>query len=196
MRQGVWCLLPVALNAVPIHTQCSDHYLGEEASWLALSSHSAPINHTHTRTNSSSHETHGNQRFLRATSPGLVQKFVFWPLAYVCELLHRNVGRVSPSLLLGRCLGGQRVGWESEVGMKARDAGRCILLDRSTGIVQSEPDLLSLLSCTESLVNPIPSAISLFNTASFPQHRHLQHGNPSVNILATSTIRNPRPLLE
>jgi hypothetical protein len=78
MRQGVWCLLPVALNAVPIHTQCSDHYLGEEASWLALSSHSAPINHTHTRTNSSSHETHGNQRFLRATSPGLCSIVFFW----------------------------------------------------------------------------------------------------------------------
>ena len=34
MRQGVWCLLPVVLNAVPIHTQCSDHYLRDEASWL------------------------------------------------------------------------------------------------------------------------------------------------------------------
>ena len=33
-RQGVWCLLPVVLNAVPIHTQCSDHYLRDEASWL------------------------------------------------------------------------------------------------------------------------------------------------------------------
>jgi hypothetical protein len=34
MRQGVWCLLPVVLNAVPIHTQCCDHYLRDEASWL------------------------------------------------------------------------------------------------------------------------------------------------------------------
>ena len=34
MRQGVWCLLPVVLNAVPIHSQCSDHYLRNEASWL------------------------------------------------------------------------------------------------------------------------------------------------------------------
>jgi hypothetical protein len=34
MRQGVWCLLPVVLNAVPIHTQFSDHYLRDEASWL------------------------------------------------------------------------------------------------------------------------------------------------------------------
>jgi dUTPase len=34
MRQGVWCLLPVVLNAVPIHTQCSDHYLRDQASWL------------------------------------------------------------------------------------------------------------------------------------------------------------------
>ena len=44
-RQGVWCLLPVVLNAVPIHTQCSDHYLRGEASWLSLKL--APINHTH-----------------------------------------------------------------------------------------------------------------------------------------------------
>jgi hypothetical protein len=35
MRQGAWCLLPVVLNAVPIHTQCSDHYLRDEASWLS-----------------------------------------------------------------------------------------------------------------------------------------------------------------
>ena len=34
MRQGVWRLLPVVLNAVPIHTQCCDHYLRDEASWL------------------------------------------------------------------------------------------------------------------------------------------------------------------
>jgi hypothetical protein len=33
-EQGMWCLLPVVLNAVPIHTQCSDHYLRDEASWL------------------------------------------------------------------------------------------------------------------------------------------------------------------
>jgi len=45
IRQGVWCLLPVVLNAVPIHTQCSDHYLRGEASWLSLKL--APINHTH-----------------------------------------------------------------------------------------------------------------------------------------------------
>ena len=32
MRQGVWRLLPVVLNAVPIHTQCCDHYLRDEAS--------------------------------------------------------------------------------------------------------------------------------------------------------------------
>jgi hypothetical protein len=29
----VWCLLPMVLNAVPIHIQCSD-YLRDEASWL------------------------------------------------------------------------------------------------------------------------------------------------------------------
>ena len=34
MRQGVWRLLPVVLNAVPIRTQCCDHYLRDEASWL------------------------------------------------------------------------------------------------------------------------------------------------------------------
>ena len=34
MKQGVWRLLPVVLNAVPIHTQCCDHYLRDEASWL------------------------------------------------------------------------------------------------------------------------------------------------------------------
>ena len=34
LRQGVWCLLPVVFNAVPIHTQYSDHYLRDEASWL------------------------------------------------------------------------------------------------------------------------------------------------------------------
>ncbi len=34
MRQGAWCLLPVVLNAAPIHTQCIDHYLKDEASWL------------------------------------------------------------------------------------------------------------------------------------------------------------------
>jgi hypothetical protein len=58
MRQGVWCLLPVVLNAVPILTQCSHHYLRDEASWLWQS---APINTTHTHTHTSSHETRGNQ---------------------------------------------------------------------------------------------------------------------------------------
>ena len=35
IRQGVWCLLPVELKAVPIHTQCSDQYLRDEASLLS-----------------------------------------------------------------------------------------------------------------------------------------------------------------
>ena len=65
MRQGVWCLLPVVLNAVPIHTQCCDHYLRDEASWLmalAISSNKHHTHtHTHTHSHTSSHETRGSQ---------------------------------------------------------------------------------------------------------------------------------------
>jgi hypothetical protein len=50
MRQGVWCLLPVVLNAVPIHTQCCDHYLRDEASWLMALAISSNKHHTHTHT--------------------------------------------------------------------------------------------------------------------------------------------------
>ena len=31
---SMWCLVPVVLNAVPIHTQCSHHYLRDEAAGL------------------------------------------------------------------------------------------------------------------------------------------------------------------
>ena len=47
MRQGVWCLLPVVLNAVPIHTQCCNHYLRDEASWLMALAISSNKHHTH-----------------------------------------------------------------------------------------------------------------------------------------------------
>ena len=50
MRQGVWCLLPVVLNAVPIHTQCCDHYLRDEASWLMALAISSNKHHTHKHT--------------------------------------------------------------------------------------------------------------------------------------------------
>ena len=57
-----WCLLPVVLNAVPIHTQCCDHYLRDEASWLMALAISSNKHHTHKHTHTSSHETRGNQR--------------------------------------------------------------------------------------------------------------------------------------
>ena len=55
MRQGVWRLLPVVLNAVPIHTQCCNHYLRDEASWLMALAISSNKHHTHTHTHTHSH---------------------------------------------------------------------------------------------------------------------------------------------
>ena len=59
----MWCLLPVVLNSVPIHIQCSNHYLRDEASWLdckAMTPHpseaiSSNKPHTHTHTHTHTH---------------------------------------------------------------------------------------------------------------------------------------------
>ena len=70
------------------------------------------------------------EAFLRATSPGLCSKVFLGLLPRErasAVNLHRAAGPLRRSSNLA--VGGQRVGWDSEVGMKVREAGRSILLD-------------------------------------------------------------------
>ena len=54
--------MPVVLNAVPIHTQCCDHYLRDEASWLMALAISSNKHHTHTHTHTPQVTRHAEAR--------------------------------------------------------------------------------------------------------------------------------------